>query len=145
MIGIAKGGSSWRWPPFALFAVMPGFLIVAPKAPIPSTNSFACENRESRGRRPRLSFQRRRREITCHYYTCFNIFLLDVFPMTSLRYINDGNLYISGRCMICLSHHRLIFVKHTSFGSISVNRGEMFGNVTTIKKVPFGNGRLFGD
>lgn len=62
------------------------------RAEIPRQSNLRLEvvmNRESRGRRPRLSFQRRRREITCSYYTVPVPSPLDAIPTNPLHHPND--------------------------------------------------------
>ncbi len=61
------------------------------RAEIPRQNNLRLEivvNRESRGRRPRLSFQRRRREITCPYYTVSVPIVLDARSTNHLHHPN---------------------------------------------------------
>jgi len=62
------------------------------RAEIPRQNNLRLEivmNRESRGRRPRLSFQRRRREITGFYYIAPVSFALDGNQTNALCLPND--------------------------------------------------------
>ncbi len=66
--------------------------ISSQRAEIPRQNNLRLEivmNRESRGRRPRLSFQRRRREITGFKFIAPVSFALDGSQTNPLRHPND--------------------------------------------------------